>query len=558
MHFAGDSKEPGQSAKAPQPIAQTPPKPPEVAIEPKSKSTSASPPREGVKPGSTVLPVAGSQTIDLLALADPARHAAVGRWEVQQSGLAILQQTMCGLIQFPVIPAGGFEYETEFTRLSGDGAICLLFPVGNSFVNVEVSGDHGRYSGMGQVNGRGTNSASNPTSRPNSISNNVRYKLAVRVRPSADNQITISEFLDGSELFRWQGDVSALSGSPFLRMHRPATLALAADSAVAVFHAAHLRMLDGRAKNVQGQVLAVAAAQDRPRGEPADVAEPTEKVAETSSEPRPAAEKPEKPEPSVTADNPASNGPQVPAKKIAPPSADEQKRLMAAIDEVYKAGGTKKVALARKLLEDGRKNESNRAEQFVLLRRAGEIAREAGEADLMLEAVDAIFAAGFDIQPFQVKARLLKQLVSQSPSGDDFQLLTIGTSCLKFAEQAAAGGAVDEASDVLDAAKKLLAKPIMQAQAALRAAKAALARARTPADKAEREKKLEDAQGELDAIKSTQSALAECAKRFSRPGVIARRFRRPRNNSRPPPTTRAPAWRSVVGIAFTRATGTRA
>ena len=186
-----------------------------MAIEPNSKSTSASPPREGVKPGSTVLPVAGSQTIDLLALADPARHAAVGRWEVQQSGLAILQQTMCGLIQFPVIPAGGFEYETEFTRLSGDGAICLLFPVGNSFVNVEVSGDHGRYSGIGQVNGRGTNSASNPTSRPNSISNNVRYKLAVRVRPSADNQITISEFLDGSELFRWQGDVWAVSGSPF-------------------------------------------------------------------------------------------------------------------------------------------------------------------------------------------------------------------------------------------------------------------------------------------------------------------------------------------------------
>ena len=46
--------------------------------------------------------------------------------------------------------------------------------------------------------------------------------------------------------------------------------------------------------------------------------------------------------------------------------------------------------MARKLLEDGRKNEANRAEQFVLFRRAGEIARDAGEADLMLEAVDAI------------------------------------------------------------------------------------------------------------------------------------------------------------------------
>ena len=53
---------------------------------------------------------------------------------------------------------------------------------------------------------------------------------------------------------------------------------------------------------------------------------------------------------------------QAPAKKLAPPSADEQKRLLGEIDEVYKPGEAKdpaaKAALARKLLEDGRKNES--------------------------------------------------------------------------------------------------------------------------------------------------------------------------------------------------------
>lgn len=84
----------------------------------------------------------------------------------------------------------------------------------------------------------------------------------------------------------------------------------------------------------------------------------------------------------------------------------------------------------------------------------------------MLEAVDAIVAAGFDIRPFQVKARLLKQLVAQSISGDDFQLLTASASCVKFAEAAAAGGAFDEAAEVLDAAKRSLAKPIGQAQTA--------------------------------------------------------------------------------------------
>ena len=168
--------------------------------------------------------------------------------------------------------------------------------------------------------------------------------------------------------------------------------------------------------------------------------------------------------------------------------------------------------MARKLLEDGRKNEANRAEQFVLLRRAGEIARDAGEADLMLEAVDAIVAAGFDIRPFPVKARLLKQLVAQTAAGGGSQLSTVSACCVKFAEEAAANGAVEEASDVLDAAKKSLPKSIVQAQAALRAAKAALARARTAADKAEREKKLGEAQAELDALKSAQTALAECAK----------------------------------------------
>ena len=114
--------------------------------------------------------------------------------------------------------------------------------------------------------------------------------------------------------------------------------------------------------------------------------------------------------------------------------------------------------------------------------------------------------------PLQVKARFLKQLVGQSRSGDASQLSTVSASCVKFAEEAAASGAIDEASDVLDAAKKSLPKSIMQAQTAQRAAKAALARARTPADKAEREKKAAEAQAELDAIKSAQSALAECAK----------------------------------------------
>ncbi|MGA2622137.1 MAG: formylglycine-generating enzyme family protein, partial [Thermoguttaceae bacterium] len=169
-----------------------------------------------------------------------------------------------------------------------------------------------------------------------------------------------------------------------------------------------------------------------------------------------------------------------------------------------------KVALARKLLEDGRKNEANRAEQFVLLRRAGEVARDAGDTAAMLEAVDAMVAAGFDIRPLQVKARLLKQLVSVP--GGATQVSAVITACVKFAEETAAGGAPDEALDVLGAAKKTLADSTKRAQNANRVARAALARARSSADKAAQEKKADEAQAELEAIKSAQTALADCAK----------------------------------------------
>jgi formylglycine-generating enzyme required for sulfatase activity len=236
---------------------------------------------------------------------------------------------------------------------------------------------------------------------------------------------------------------------------------------------------------------------------PAHVIRPEETVEAKPASNDSAAEKPEPEE-------------KAPEKKFDPPSADEQKRLIHEIDEVYMPGEAKdqaaKTALARKLLEDGQKDEAKRAEQFVLLRRAGEIACDAGDADVMLEAVDAIAAAGFNIQPIPLKSRLLKRLVEQGFSGGAGQISPVIASCVKFAEEAAAGGAVQEASDVLDAAQESLVEPKKQAQKASRAARTAAARVRNPADKAAREKKAAEAQTELEGIDASQSALADCTK----------------------------------------------
>jgi hypothetical protein len=228
--------------------------------------------------------------------------------------------------------------------------------------------------------------------------------------------------------------------------------------------------------------------------------------------PRPPAQVPEQP---ATEMKPGPEDATASAQKVNPPSADEQKDLLRAIDEVYKPADAKdqaaRLALSRRLLADGRKHQANRSEQFVLLRRAGEIARDAGEPELMLETVDAMTAAGFNVQPFQLKARLLGQLVEQGSSGGAGQLAAVVAACVSFVEEAAASGAMDEAGSVLATARSAAAEQGKQAQNALRAARVAAGRARNPADKTAQEKKAAAAQTELEAADAAKSALADCA-----------------------------------------------
>jgi formylglycine-generating enzyme required for sulfatase activity len=204
------------------------------------------------------------------------------------------------------------------------------------------------------------------------------------------------------------------------------------------------------------------------------------------------------------------------AEKIALPSKEEQAQVLRKIDEVYAPGSAstpaEKAKLARQMLDAGRQNESNRTERFVLLRRAAELARDAVEGELMLEAVDAIAAAGFDIKPNPLKSQLLIQLFKQNAVAEPIQCSSISSACVKFAEDAAADGAGDEATEVLAAAQRSLASAVPHAAKLLANAKVAAKRARTPADKSEKMNNLDKCQGEVDALKAAQAAVAESLK----------------------------------------------
>ncbi len=218
---------------------------------------------------------------------------------------------------------------------------------------------------------------------------------------------------------------------------------------------------------------------------------------------------PDEPEPQDGAAEPA-------LEKIALPTTEEQKRLTAALDEVHKVGEATepaaKTALAQKLLADGRRQAANRAEQFVMFRRASELARDGGDFGVMLEAVDAMVDAGFNISPWTVKAWLLKSMLSQAAPGDAAALGALVDSCVTLSGQAAADGAFDEAAGVLDAARAPLTQARGHSQRAQRAARLAASRARTPADKVEREKDASAAEEAVASLDAAISAVAEHAK----------------------------------------------
>lgn len=241
--------------------------------------------------------------------------------------------------------------------------------------------------------------------------------------------------------------------------------------------------------------------------------------------PKPAAEAPEnpedstapppsKPDPEDQQDSatrpPSESQPQKPLRrqKLAPPSKEAQDRLNKKIDQAYPREKT----AAGALLQAGLDDESNPDEQFMLLWRAAQTARNAGDVDVMLRAVDSIVAAGFDVNPYKLKSGLLQQLVKQHATDDAKSWSTICDSCVDFALDAAANGASDEASKLLDSARPAGSAAVLHSSRALAAAKAALRRARLPADIAQQTANVATAQTEMEVSKSALAAVVEGVK----------------------------------------------
>ncbi len=108
------------------------------------------------------------------------------------------------------------------------------------------------------------------------------------------------------------------------------------------------------------------------------------------------------------------------AKLPIPPQAGQQK-LLDTLDEIYelqkKRTDEEMGKLIREILDSADETRGKPADRFVLLRKAMELAAEAGDAALTLEVIDRI-AAGFQIDPMITKGKMLRTIASKANTAD--------------------------------------------------------------------------------------------------------------------------------------------
>lgn len=204
---------------------------------------------------------------------------------------------------------------------------------------------------------------------------------------------------------------------------------------------------DPRVKSV---TLSQPIAPDPPE-EPAD-AEPaapfTRPVFEKPTEP---VEKPAVPSFDFSGEKPADNRAQpVPEKRLRVPDDAAQQKIAAQIGNIYNPGRAKTPAERAKLafqLLQAAKASKNQDERYVLLRQGRELAGQAGEVALALQAIE--MAADFDIDPLDEKAMTLLAFAEKAQSAE--QIRSLCNAAQRVIVQSLSEGRCKLASDLADA-----------------------------------------------------------------------------------------------------------
>jgi len=143
------------------------------------------------------------------------------------------------------------------------------------------------------------------------------------------------------------------------------------------------------------------------------------------------------------------------------PSPDLQQQVLVRLSEIFDLEqdrtAEQKIKLAGELLNRGGEAGAKPEERFVMLRKSMELAREAGDAGAMLTAVDAIAAAGFEVDLLQVKSKVLASFAGDVKDATGFKSLL--DHALPLADEARAARRYDLALSVMKAVHAASAMP---------------------------------------------------------------------------------------------------
>jgi len=190
--------------------------------------------------------IAPGKAVEVLKFVDPQKDAVKGQWKMQDGGLRVESNESAQRVALPVLVAGSYEFDVEFTRTGGFDNIVFMIPVATSeaLVSLNAFMDTALFEST-----HGQGEPKETKVKVGKLQNNRKYSARVQVLVRGDSaQVTIS--LDGKRVLGWTGPHAALTrpGEWWGGLPRRQGLGMGTWCSNVTFHSAKLKMLSGNAK----------------------------------------------------------------------------------------------------------------------------------------------------------------------------------------------------------------------------------------------------------------------------------------------------------------------
>jgi hypothetical protein len=193
---------------------------------------------------STDVVIAPGKAVEVLTAVDPQKDAVKGQWKMDKGALVVESTEAAQRLALPVVVAGSYEFDVEFTRTGGWDNIVLIVPVATSdaLVSLNAFMDTAIFE---SAHGQGEPKESRV--KFGKLQNDRKYSARVQVLVRGVNaQVTVS--LDGNRVLGWTGPYAALTRPGDWGLPRRQGLGVGTWCSNVTFHSAKLKMLSGNAK----------------------------------------------------------------------------------------------------------------------------------------------------------------------------------------------------------------------------------------------------------------------------------------------------------------------